>query len=633
MLHYIESDNELPEVIKIISEEKDNCIALDTETTSLDVLTTRLLLLQLGIGKHIFVFNATKMKKLGEVLDFIIFSQKTCIAHNAKFDAKVLRTNTGREVKKWYDTMYTEVLLNSGRGFPFYSLEELVEKYCGKSLDKTVREKFYDREDGEIDFSQEEIDYSADDVVYLKRIRQLQLQAIKESYLQEIENIESRLIPVVADMEYSGVTLDTVVWKEMLKENVREAEELKLQLLETLFSYINFDEFSDAFKAYEFLQIRVTTQWKTRELSAIVGKTLIKQAVGKEFNVDSNMQIKSLLENILSLELASVDKKTLKGLSKKIKSKPIREMLALILEYREANKRVTTYGEKFLAHIHPKTNRIHADFHNIGTATGRFSCSKPNLQNIPKLSLYRNAFIAREGYKIIGIDYSQQEYRLAGALSGDRVIIEAYMSGTDMHTATAAIMFGKSPSDVTPAERNYGKTLNFAILYGTSAYGLRNNLEIPLQKAEGILETFFKGYQALHQYKLYAEDAMIECGYSITASGRRRYIPEPPLFCTPGELRMFYERQKREGFNHIIQGTAADITKLAMLGVSEKNPFGDDLHMLIQVHDELVFEAREEIVNEAYSFVQKEMVDAFQPFLGEIPAIADGYIGDCWEKA
>ena len=342
-------------------------------------------------------------------------------------------------------------------------------------------------------------------------------------------------------------------------------------------------------------------------------------------------QIKKLLEYIYGIELGGVGKKAINDLAHTTDVDT--SILENLIEFRMAKKKVTTYGTKFLEHINPITGRVHAQFHNIGTDTGRFSSSKPNMQNIPRDELYRQAFVARPGYKIIGIDYSQQEYRLAGALSGEIAIINAYIEGLDMHTATASILFGVSAKDVTKEQRNYGKTINFAIIYGTSAWGLSNNMKITMNKAEEIMEMYFAGYPRLAKFKEMAENRILELGYSITALGRRRYNREVPLFGTPKEREKFLARIKREGFNHIIQGTAADITKLAMINIYENNPYGDELRMLLQVHDEVISEVREDLADEAYLYIQEQMVMAEQPFLGSIPAVADGYISNTWEKA
>ena len=628
MIFYIDSDDEVDVAIQSMLKCK-GCFAVDTETTSLDVFEAKLLLLQVGVENNTYVFNAVKLSRLGEVVDTIIKTDRTCIAHNAKYDSKIIMATLGKEIKNWYDTMYIEVMLNAGIGKKFYSLAHLVEKYCGVELDKDVRMNFIEKVDGE--FTQEEILYAANDVIYLPEIMKKQLVLSSEAKELDIVDIESRLIAPVASMEFNGITLDRKAWDGILMEAKALANVNEKTLMDMLMPHLDFNGFYSATHACEFLNIPIKTKRERTELDTIQSKEMIEKVVRKLFSPTSNKQIKKLLEYIYGIELGGVGKKAINDLAHTTDVDT--SILENLIEFRMAKKKVTTYGTKFLEHINPITGRVHAQFHNIGTDTGRFSSSKPNMQNIPRDELYRQAFVARPGYKIIGIDYSQQEYRLAGALSGEIAIINAYIEGLDMHTATASILFGVSAKDVTKEQRNYGKTINFAIIYGTSAWGLSNNMKITMEKAEETMEAFFAGYPRLAKFKDTVEEKILDVGYSITALGRRRYNKVAPLFGTPKERSAFYARVKREGFNHIIQGTAADITKLAMLNIAENNPYDNELRMLLQVHDEVICEAREDIAEEAYLYIQEQMIDAEQPFLGSIPAVADGYISDSWEKA
>lgn len=264
--------------------------------------------------------------------------------------------------------------------------------------------------------------------------------------------------------------------------------------------------------------------------------------------------------------------------------------------------------------------------------TGRFSSSHPNLQNIPTQGGFRECFVPEEGYSFISCDYSQQEYRLSGAISRDDVIINAYKNGSDMHTATAAIQFGIPFSEVKKEQRNVGKTMNFAILYGSSEWGLHKNLKVPVEKAKEMITKFFEGYPKLSAFKTMAEARILELGYSCTPMGRRRYNVPKPMFTDSKQFVKWQEQVKREGFNLIIQGGGADILKLAMINIAVKNPWGDKFRMLLQIHDELMVEVHNSIKEEALLFIETEMRDAEQPFLGEIPAVVEGRITTRWEK-
>jgi len=257
-----------------------------------------------------------------------------------------------------------------------------------------------------------------------------------------------------------------------------------------------------------------------------------------------------------------------------------------------------------------------------------------NMQNIPTQNGYREGFIAREGYSLLACDYSQQEYRLAGAISKEPKIIQAYVNGFDMHTATAALRFNKELSEVTKEERNKGKAVNFTILYGGTEYALGKNLNIPQDEALKILHEFLSSYPILAAHKKASENKIVELGYSVTLMGRRRYWKPLPAFATPQEVTNHVNRIKREGYNHIIQGTGADVTKLAMINIAKHNPFGRQMyHLLLQIHDELVAEVHDSILEEAITFMKYEMESAFQPFLGEIPALVDTKASKRWTKS
>jgi len=629
MIKYITTDEEVVQVIEDILTFEGEFIPLDTETTSLDTQTAKLLLFQFKLDDDIYVINSVTVSLVDRIVDAIIQNGATCIAHNAKYDAKIIMSNLGREIKHWQDTMYLEVAIHAGVGKMYYSLNELVELYLGRKLDKEVRLGFIEKIDG--DFTQEEIDYSANDVDVLLPIYLRQMEILEEAGMTEIATIEGRLSPVIASMEQNGITLNVDAWLSILEKAKIDMKQKYELVMNTLMGYIDFTKFKNAYQAYEFLAIRVTTKKKRSLLEEIQNLVEIRDYVVNDFNMNSNNQLKSLLSYIYDEDLSSVGKKALNDLASRTKEDT--EPLNQLLDYRQASKKVSTYGTKFLGHIHPVTGRVHSSYSNIGTATGRMASSRPNLQNIPRGEEYRHAFTARDGFKIIGIDYSQQEYRLAGSLSGEDQIINAYLNGIDMHTKTGAILYGKETGNVTKEERSFGKTINFAILYGTSAWGMANNLKMPESKAKEIMDIFFSGYPKLSAFIGQAKEMILERGFSVTALGRRRYNKESPLFGTPYQKKLFSSRVTREGFNHIIQGTAADITKLAMINIYENNPFGKDLKVLMQIHDEVICEAREEVAQEAYDYVQREMIAAEQPFLGRIPAVADGYISNTWEKA
>jgi DNA polymerase-1 len=230
----------------------------------------------------------------------------------------------------------------------------------------------------------------------------------------------------------------------------------------------------------------------------------------------------------------------------------------------------------------------------------------------------------------MSVDYSQQEYRLTGGVSKEPKIIEAYIAGLDMHIATAAVIYRKQPSEVTKAERSVGKGVNFSLLYGSTEWGLSRNLNISVEEAKEIIEKFRRGYPVLMAFKDEIEKQILKRLYSATVLGRRRYFEKPVFFADAKDFYKWESSVRREGFNHIIQGSGADVIKIAMVNIHKKNPFGDKLRILLQVHDELDFEVHKSVVDDAEEFVKQEMLAAEQPFLGELPAAVDVKVADCW---
>lgn len=602
-------------------------ICFDTETTGLDVFLCDLLLVQVKVEDHIYIFDVVALGKsfMDEVIRIIIDSKRLIIMHNAKFDIKVIKNQFNRLLINCYDTMWTETLINAGIGEVLYSLASLVKKYIGIDLEKDTRKEFYENFTG---ITQEMLIYSALDVAYLEEIREKQLELIKQAREERVLDLENKLVPVVAMMEFTGIKLDKEKWKKMAEDNYILYEKAKEDLQTLLLDSIDYSKYKTALDAVDKLKIPVKTKRDRQPLETVTNPDTIKSIVKALINFGSHAQMLTIL-NTLGVPIPDTNEKTLK------KFRSNYTFIDRILEFREVEKKESTYGMTFLDNIHPKTGRIHTEYFNLGAASGRLSSGdgkgKPNLQNLPRETSYRECFISEEGKSLVSVDYSQQEYRLVGAISGEPVIIEAYKSGGDMHYATAVMHFKKPVSEITADERHFAKNkINFPLIYGSSAYGLSKTADIPLEKGEEIVNTFKKGYPVLDRFIKTVEDIILEKRYSITLLGRRRYFPSDPLFADSKELYSFRGRLKREGRNHIIQGTAADITKLAMVEIFYSNPFGDKFNILLQVHDELVIEVDDDIIEEAEKFAKKVMEEVEQRFLGEIPAQADPARGKCW---
>lgn len=624
MYKYIKTKSELEWVRFFEGLGRTMVISIDTESSSLDPLTSEWILLQIKLGEDIYIFDARTLEKkfLIYIIDLVNCSQKPVIFHNAKYDLKVIYKGTGVLINKVHDTMIVESLLYRGIGEVFYSLSYLVNLYAGEILDKDIRETFYDLKG---DLSNEQLSYSALDVLYLDKIYNQQIIYLTDKKLIKTYDLEMELIPVLVMMELTGVYLDADEWRRLKDQAILDREESHKIILDVIMNKIDFKKYANGSVLADAFCIPVNTKKARLALESLVDPSVLEGWIRENININSYKQLLAVLNGLYRLNITSTNEKVLRDLKDKT-------IIPYILKYREYEKKITTYGEDFLKNIHPVTGRVHAEFLQNGTVSGRFSSINPNLQNIPAEEGYRKPFKAPDWKRLLSLDYSQQEYRLAGSTSKDPVIIDAYVKGKDMHTSTASIIFGKNLNDITKEERNFGKTINFAVLYGSTAYGLSFNLKIAEELAEQYLLNFQKGYPTLAQFKKCFEDEVWRLKYSTTMLGRKRYFERKEFFVDHKEAERYEARIRREGFNHLIQGTGADVTKLAMIKMFKENPFGDSFKLIIQIHDEIVVEVDEQIAKEAEEFGKKCMIDVFQPFLGDIPAAVESHLDTCWSK-
>ena len=307
------------------------------------------------------------------------------------------------------------------------------------------------------------------------------------------------------------------------------------------------------------------------------------------------------------------------------------ELPKLILEYRSLTKLKSTYTDKLPQMINPETGRVHTSYHQAVAATGRLSSTDPNLQNIPIRTTegrrVRKAFIAPEGYKVVAIDYSQIELRIMAHLSQDKGLLDAFAKGLDIHKATAAEVFAVPFDEVTSDQRRSAKAVNFGLIYGMSAFGLARQLDIPRGLAQQYIDSYFARYPGVMDYMERTREQAAELGYVETHFGRRLYLPD--IKARNGARRKAAERA---AINAPMQGTAADIIKRAMLLVADwiKQQPADDARMIMQVHDELVFEVKTGQVESFCTKVQELMAMAADL---DVPLIAEAGMGDNWEEA
>ncbi len=307
------------------------------------------------------------------------------------------------------------------------------------------------------------------------------------------------------------------------------------------------------------------------------------------------------------------------------------ELPRLILEHRGLAKLKSTYTDKLPLMVNSKTKRVHTSYHQAVTATGRLSSRDPNLQNIPVRNeegrRIRQAFIARDGFKIVAADYSQIELRIMAHLSQDKGLLDAFAQGKDIHRATASEVFGIPLDEVTSEQRRSAKAINFGLIYGMSAFGLSQQIGVERKEAQRYMDLYFERYPGVLDYMERTRKQASQQGYVETLDGRRLYLPE---INSKNAIRR--KASEREAINAPMQGTAADIIKKAMLAVDNWicHECPDDVHMIMQVHDELVFEVRESYLEKANAMIHKLMESSMEL---AIPLKVEVGVGNNWDEA
>jgi len=612
-------------------------VGMDTETSGLDFFADRLKLIQVRTGSQTFLFDCTTLDRefITRLITDINNADTVCIFHNAKFDVKFIKNHTGVLLEKVFDTQVAEAMLSAGVNDDRYeSLLTLVQRYLGIELDKTVRLDFTEDKA----FTEEMLQYAALDVQYLSDIKRKQEKQFKELELEKVADLEMSLVPVVAQMELNGIYLNYEKWEKVCDYFEGLLEEESKKVIQIILDKVMGYHPINALAAFNALSIPVKTKKKTLLLESITEPNFIRDSLEQEFNISSPKQLVRGLK-ACGIEVKSTGEEVLAPL----KGNPVIDSLLLCRAYA---KKITAYGRNYKDFINPVTGRIHAQANQTGTATGRFSYSRPGLQQIPTdadkdshAKFYRSCFEAPPGYKLLSVDYNQMEYRYFGAVAKEESIIRSYQEGKDLHTSTAigilnSLGMHRTEETLQDTERQkYGKTINFSVLYGTTAYGMnKNNPDIPQDEAQRILDAYNKTNPNIHEYIQRIGDEAVKNFQVRTVLGRLRFWEDKKVFDQDWGMRAYTQKVKREAVATSVQGSCADIVKIAMLMIFKANPFGDKLKLILQIHDELLFEVADDVAEEASKFVQDCMEAAEQPFLGGIPAKVNASLAQTWEK-
>ncbi|WP_305837104.1 DNA polymerase I [Photobacterium leiognathi] len=576
--------------------------AFDTETDGLDYMTANVVGVSFAIeeGKaayvpvaHDYLDAPVQLDRdwvLAQLKPLLEDPNQAKIGQNLKFDASIV-ARYGIEMQGIvFDTMLESYVFNSVVGR--HDMDSLALRYLEH---KNISfEEIAGKGKKQLTFNQIDLaqagPYAAEDADITLRLHNALYPKVEadEKLKHVFETIEMPLVPVLSRMERTGVYVDSMLLGAQSTEIAARLDELEK-------------------KAFEIAD--------------------------QEFNLSSPKQLQAILFEKMGLPVL---KKTPSG-TPSTNEEVLQELALdyplpkLILEYRGLAKLKSTYTDKLPKMVNPATGRVHTSYHQAVTATGRLSSSDPNLQNIPVRNeegrRIRQAFVAQSGYKILAVDYSQIELRIMAHLSGDKALLDAFRHGKDIHAATAAEILGLDIEQVSSEQRRRAKAINFGLIYGMSAFGLAKQLDMGRNEAQDYMNVYFERYPGVLEYMESTRNTASEKGYVETLFGRRLYLPD--IKSRNGLRRKAAERA---AINAPMQGTAADIIKLAMIAVDHwvQQQSQDEVRLLMQVHDELVFEVKESALESVTAEVKVLMEQAATL---DVPLIADAGFGDNWDQA
>ena len=582
----INDEAKLFEVINSIP--KESLVAFDTETTDVDTRKAKLVGFSFSFEKsrayyvpvghfYLGVLDQISMEKTKEAL--VLLNQHNLIVQNFKFDYEIIKNNLNIELNIYADTMILAWLLNPSSKV---GLDYLSDKYFNHKMIP-----FKDLVKKGENFSNVDItkacEYAAEDAYLVLRIYEKQMSEFKandcEFLIQEANNVEYDFIYVLSSMQNIGIKVDVDFLEGLKQKNSEYLKQLSSQIYD---------------------------------------------CAGVEFNINSPKQLGVILFETLNLP---AQKKTKTGYSTNeavlLKLHDKHEIIPTLLKYREAFKLQSTYIEPLLTlGLKDSNNRIYTSFLQTGTATGRLSSKNPNLQNIPVRSdsgrQIRKSFIAKEGYTLVGIDYSQIELRLLAHFSQDEALVNAFNNNLDIHTQTAVKIFGEENAK---ENRSIAKSINFGLLYGMGSRKLAETLGISTKDAKTYIESYFKAFLSVKDYLKSIEDFTLENGYVETLLNRRR------IFDFDNAAAMIRASYLRESVNTRFQGSAADLIKLSMNKIYKKYKNNEEIKMLLQIHDELIFE----IKNEKLDFYAADLKEIMEDiYTLNVPLEVSVSIGKNW---
>ena len=614
----VRTEKELKKLVKALNSAE--IIAFDVETTGLDKLSAEVVGICLAVDPPTAYYipvghianeaqaNSGQMSlfasepqlapdqlPLKRVLDAIRPAMTNPkigkVAHNAKFDYMILK-RAGLDVSPiTYDTMLAEFLVDPGS--KHLGLKDLVRHRLGvemQNIEELIGKGRKQRPFSEVEIADAAPYGSADADMTLRLMSALQAD-VKELGLEDLMAFDMQLVPVLAAMEFEGIGLDVKFFLELSERLNSRIGELEKEIFEI---------------------------------------------VGHPFNINSTRQLSDVLFTELQLPTDRLKKtksghySTASGVLQNLKMADEDGIIKLVLEYREIGKIRSTYVEALPQLVNKQTGRIHTSLKQTGAVTGRLSSNSPNLQNIPiRTELgrqVRKGFVARPGWKFVAADYSQVELRILAHVSQDEALLDAFRNDLDIHRATAASVHDVPLEEVTFEQRRFAKAVNFGLMYGMGAFRLARDSDLTLAEAENFIKTYFERFPGVRAYLDDTKTQAHQDAYVETLMGRRRYFP---VFKRGGvRNRQYVAAAEREAINHPIQGTAADIIKIAMIRLHNiLNEGGYKTRMLLQVHDELILEAPDDEVEAIKTLLEETMSGAFEL---DVPLKVEAEVAQNW---
>lgn len=594
----IDTSDALVSLVETLNGAKT--IAVDTETTSTDQMQAKLVGISLAVDAEVGYYIPVGHREGQQLpLETVIEALRKPMTnpniakagHNLKYDFIMLAKNGLEVTPLQFDTMIAEWLINpDSRNLGLKRLSWVRLGHQMQEIEELIGKGKKQRSMAEVPIS-DAATYAADDaVVVLQLLPQLKKELDEAKALTLFNEIEMPLVKVLSDMEMAGIELDVEFLSNMSAE----------------------------------LEIRI------KEI-----ESKVFQAVGEPFNLNSPKQLSEALFEKAGIEPPPGTRRTASGYYSTAAGvleslQDTHPVIAWVLEYRELTKLRSTYVDALPQQVNSQTGRVHTSYNQAGSRTGRIASSDPNLQNIPiRTELgrrVREAFVAAPGHQLLAVDYSQVELRIAAHMAQDKAMLDAFRNDQDIHATTAAAVFDVPIQDVNSTHRRHAKAINFGLIYGMSPFGLTRTTDLTLAEAEDFVEAYFEKFPGVKQYLDGIRETAAEQGYVETLLGRRRYFPG----LQTAQNQQTRNREEREAINAPIQGTAADIMKIAMLRLPKAlSQAGLSARMLLQVHDELVLECPTELIEATARVVCEVMESAYKV---DIPLQTEARFGTNWGK-